>query len=112
MSLEEVMAWVRKSGDIDVILYETGTSFQVCVDELPGLRRRSAAPAHATAEALPARPQGRRRGLAALHDPAALSRQPVRRGMRPSCTRPGSGISRIRDADLIFPGQKIRIPEA
>jgi len=39
VSLEEVMARVRKSGDIDVILYETGTSFQVCVGD--PLRRRT-----------------------------------------------------------------------
>lgn len=31
MSLEQVMAWARKSGDVDVIFYETATSFQVCV---------------------------------------------------------------------------------
>ena len=39
MSLEEVMARARRSGDIDVILYETATSFQVCVGD--PLRRRT-----------------------------------------------------------------------
>jgi hypothetical protein len=65
VSLQEVVAWMRECGELHVV-------FLPDAHELSGLRRQYVLPARAATESLPARPQGRGRWLAALHDPPTL----------------------------------------